>query len=170
MFPEIGSALVYDDLKISTIPRSVKVLAEDLYHYDGTPKSLTVECFKNSWRMLEHGVLMINETVFHKISGGADRPNTGVLKEMEAQVLALQTLLCIGLSMGQTSVTFIGMGISASMMTSVIRSWCPSDLISVKVMTYTNPTAFSSLLRDSSSQHITLRKSHISKVLSEIVQ
>jgi hypothetical protein len=169
IFPEIGSALAYDDSKISYPPGSVRVLAEDLYHYDETPKKLTIECFKDSWRMLEHGIIMINETVFHKISKDIDRPNTGVLREMESQILALQTLLSVGFNMGQTSVTFIGMGIGASMMTSVIRPWCPSDLISTKVMTCSNPAAFASMLRDSSSHKITLGKSHISKVLSGIV-
>lgn len=169
IFPEIGSALAYDESKISYPPGSVRVIAEDLYHYDETPKKLTIECFRDSWRMLEHGVIMINETVFHKISKDIDRPNTGVLREMESQILALQTLLNVGFSMGQTSVTFIGMGIGASMMTSVIRPWCPSDLISTKVMTCSNPAAFASFLRDSSSHKITLGKSHISKVLSGIV-
>jgi hypothetical protein len=169
IFPEIGSALAYDDSKISYPPGSVRVLAEDLYHYDETPKKLTINCFKESWRMLEHGIIMINETVFHRISKDIDRPNTGVLREMESQILALQTLLSVGFTMGQTSVTFIGMGIGASMMTSVIRPWCPSDLISTKVMTCSNPAAFASMLRDSSSHKITLGKSHISKVLSGIV-
>lgn len=169
IFPEIGSALAYDESKVSKVPPSVRVLAEDLYNYDETPKDSTIGCFRDSWRMLEHGVMMINETVFHKISDDIDRPNTGVLKEMEAQILALQTLLSVGFNMGQTSVTFIGMGIGASMMTSVIRPWCPSDLISTRVMTCSNPAALSSMLRDSSSQAITLGKSHISKVLSGVV-
>jgi hypothetical protein len=169
IFPEIGSALAYDESKISYPPGSVRVLAEDLYHHDKTPRQLTIDCFRDSWRMLEHGVIMINETVFHKISKDIDLPNTGVLKEMESQVLALQTLLAVGFTMGQTSVTFIGMGIGASMMTSIIRPWCPSDLISTRVMTCSNPAAFASMLRDSSSQKITLGKSHISKVLSTIV-
>ena len=169
IFPEIGSALAYDKSKVKYPPGSVRVLAEDLYHYDETPKDLTIDCFRDSWRMLEHGVIMINETVFHKISQDIDRPNTGGLREMESQILALQALLTVGFQMGQRSVTFIGMGIGASMMTSVIRPWCPSDLISTKVMTCSNPAAFASLLRDSSSHKITLGKSHISKVLSGIV-
>lgn len=170
IFPEIGSALAYDESKVKTIPASVRVLAEDLFNYDETPREQTIECFKDSWRLLEHGVLMINESVFHRITKDLDRPNTGILREMEAQVIAIQTLLSIGLEMGQASITMIGMGMGASMMTSILRPWCPSDLISARVMTCANPAAYSSLLSDSSSQLITLGKSHISKVLSGIVK
>lgn len=170
IFPELGAALAYDESKTKSIPPSIKVLAEDLYNHDGTNRRDTIEAFRDSWKMLDVGVLMINETVFHKISGTPIRPNTGGHREMEAQVRAIQFLLIQGFKMGQTSVNLIGMGIGASMMTSILRPWCPTDLISTRVMTCSNPAAFSSLLGDSSSQSVTLGKSHISKILSEIVK
>lgn len=173
IFPEYGSAFAYDPSKVSdkryNPPPSISVLAEDLFNHNGTVKLDTINCFKESWRLLEHGVIMINESVFHRISKDLDRPNTGLLKEMESQIIALQTILSVGFEMGQTSVTLIGMGIGASMMTSVIRPWCPSDLISAKTMTCSNPAAFAKSLGDSSSQQITLGKSNISEVLSGIV-
>lgn len=170
IFHELGAALSYDESKVSTTPNSVRVLAEDLYNYDETPRQQTIGCFRDSWRMLEHGILMINETVFHKIAKDTDRPNTGVLREVESQVITIQTLLSEGIKMGQKSVTLIGMGMGASMMTSIIRPWCPADLISTKVMTCSNPAAFSSMLSDSSSQRVTLGQSNVSKVLSNIVK
>lgn len=170
IFPNLGAALAYDENKVRSVPPSIRVLAEDLFNYNETPKTDTINAFKDSWKMLDIGVLMINETVFHKISGVQLRPNTGGHREMEAQIRAIQYLLMEGFRMGQESVTLIGMGIGASMMTSILRPWCPSDLMSARVMTCSNPAAFSSLLSDSSSHSVTLGKSHISKVLSAIVK
>ena len=162
--------MAYDEHKVKSVPPSIRVLAEDLFNYNETPKADTINAFKDSWKMLDVGVLMINETVFHKISGTQVRPNTGGHREMEAQIRAIQYLLMEGFKMGQESVTLIGMGIGASMMTSILRPWCPSDLMSTKVMTCSNPAAFSALLSVSSSHSVTLGKSHISKVLSAIVK
>lgn len=77
IFPNLGAALAYDENKVRSVPPSIRVLAEDLFNYNETPKTDTINAFKDSWKMLDIGVLMINETVFHKISGVQLRPNTG---------------------------------------------------------------------------------------------
>nr|POE67343.1 hypothetical protein CFP56_77012 [Quercus suber] len=169
IFPELGAALAYDSSKTNGSTPSVRVLSEDLFNFDGTDRQDTINCFRDSWHLLEFGVIMINETVFHKISNSIDRPNTRGIRELEAQVRALQIILFEGYKLGQESITLIGMGIGAAIMTSIIRPWCPNDLISVKVMTCSNPAALSSMLGDSSSHEITLGKSHITKILSKIV-
>ena len=170
IYPIYGSALAYDDLKQKRPTASVAVLAEDLYNYDSTPKQYTVDCFKNSWKLLEIGVLMINESVFQRICKEEDRLNTGPLREMEAQIRAIQVLISQSFSIGQTAITCVGMGTSGAMMTSIMRPWVPKDLISCKVITCRNPAAFARQLSDSSSQQITIQKAAVSKILSTIVK
>lgn len=170
IYPEYGSALAYDLNKCKRPTGSVAVLAEDLFNYDKTPKSDTIDCFRESWRLLELGILMINETVFQRICDNKNRLNTGPVREMETQVRAIQILVAESYFLGQESFTCIGMGTSGAMMTNIIRQWFPKDLISSKVITCSNPAAFARELGDFSSQAITIKKTAVSKVLSEIVK
>jgi hypothetical protein len=165
IYPEYGAAFAYDDRKLWTT-NSVEVLSKDLQNYDGTNVSVSRECFKNSWRLLEIGVVLINETVYDKIS--KRRRNTGAIREMEAQFRALQVLLTESYFMGQTTMTCIGMGISAACMSSIARSWNPKDLFKMRVMTCKNPAARD--IGDMPSHQITIGKTAVSKVLSQIVK
>ncbi len=169
IYPEYGSGLAYDINKQRVPTGSIKVIAEDLFNYNQTSKELTIECFRDSWRLLDIGVLMINESVFSRISKDRVPSNTGAIREMEAQVRAIQILLAEGLSMGQDEIICIGMGKEAAKMTSILRGWCPNDLMSMKVITCSNPAAFASNLRDMPSHPITIGKPAVSKVLSAIV-
>lgn len=169
IYPEFGAAFAYDDRKCRTPPGSIQVMAYDLFNYDETDKDLTIECFKNSWRLLEAGVLMINETVFDKISNG-NKSNTRAIKEMESQMRALQIVISESILMDQSSITCIGMGIPAAQMSSIVRSWSPKDLVSCKTITCSNPAAIARDLGDLPSHLITIGKRPVSKVLANIVQ
>jgi hypothetical protein len=165
VYPEYGAAFAYDQKKV-WCTKSVEVLTKDLYNYDGTNMLVSRECFKDSWRLLEIGVLLINETVYDKITD--DKRNTRAIQEMEAQGRALQVLITESHFLGQETFTCIGMGIPAASMTSIIRSWYPKDLFKMKVMTCKNPAARD--IGDMPSHQITIGKTAVSKVLSEIVK
>lgn len=165
IYPEYGAAFAYDKSK-SYCPQSVRVLARDIYNYDSTDLTTSTECFRDSWRLLEIGVVLINESVYDKIS--SDKKNTRAIKEMEAQCRALQVLIAESYFLGQQTITCIGMGIPAACMTSIIRSWYPKDLFRMRVMTCKNPAARD--IGDMPSHQITIGKTAVSKVLSEIVR
>ena len=129
IYSEYGSAFAYDETK-SLPPKSVQVLAKDLYNYDSTEIQVSTECFGNSWRLLDVGVILINETVYDKIT--SVKKNTRGIREMEAQCRALQVVLAESFFSGQTTITCIGMGIPAASMTSIIRSWYPKDLFKMR--------------------------------------
>ena len=165
IYPEYGAAFAYDQSKCYST-QSVDVLARDIYNYDSTEIRTSKECFRNSWRLLEAGVVLINETVYDKIS--EDRKNTRAIKEMEAQCRALQVLIGESYFLGQSTITCIGMGIPAACMTSIVRSWYPKDLFRMRVMTCKNPAARD--IGDMPSHQITIGKTAVSKILSEIVK
>ena len=164
IYSEYGSAFAYDETK-SLPPKSVQVLAKDLYNYDSTEIQVSTECFGNSWRLLDVGVILINETVYDKIT--SVKKNTRGIREMEAQCRALQVVLAESFFSGQTTITCIGMGIPAASMTSIIRSWYPKDLFKMRIMTCRNPAARD--IGDLPSHQVTVGKTAVSKVLSEIV-
>jgi hypothetical protein len=119
--------------------------------------------------MTEKGVIAINETVFSKIVDSEKQSNLRPIREAEYQVRTLQILIAESYFMGQTSINCIGMGMSAAMMTNIMRGWCPNDLVSLKVLTCANPAAYASNLSDSTSHPITFGNSTISRILSSIV-
>jgi hypothetical protein len=165
IYPEYGAAFAYDQIK-SHCPQSVYVLAKDLENYNSTDFQVSTECFRDSWKLLDLGVILINETVYDKIS--IDKKNTRGIREMEAQCRALQILITESYLLGQTTITCVGMGIPATSMTSVIRSWCPKDLIKMKILTCKNPATRD--IGDMPSHQITIGKTAVSKVLSDIVK
>lgn len=170
IYPEYGAALSYDESKVKKPPGSVVVIAEDLFNYDDTPKQDTINCFRDLWTMSDAGIIAINETVFSKIVESEKSSNLRPTKEAEYQIRALQTLIAESYFMGQKTIECIAMGMSAAMMSSLLRGWCPNDLISLKIVTCTNPAAFARNLRDCQSQPITIGNNIVSKILSSIVR
>lgn len=170
IYPVYGAALSYDDTKVTRPPGSVKVIAEDLFNYDGTDREDTIACFRDLWMMTDVGVIAINETVFAKIVESEMSSNLRPTKEAEYQVRALQTLIAESYLMGQRSIQCVAMGMSAAMMSSLLRGWCPNDLITIKIVTCTNPAAFARHLGDLQSQSITIGNNTVSKILSSIVK
>lgn len=169
IYPEFGAGFAYDERKCKSPPKSVEVLADDVYLYSSIDKHSTIECFRDSWKLLQIGVVIINETVFSKLVPVEERTNTRGIREMEYQVLALQTLISESFRAGQTEFTIVGMGIPAKEMTSILRQWCPKDLISMRVLTCANPAAANRSGGDFSSQATTVGKKAVSKVLADIV-
>jgi len=169
IYPEIGSALSYDINKSKRVPPSVNALADDVYLYDGTSRQDTIACFEDSWILLEKGIILINETVFHKIADPTNRTNTRSIREMEAQIRAIQIILSESYLLAQNTFTILGMGTPATMMLSILRSWCPKDLFNMKILSCPNPAAISRHRGDSTSLFVTLGKKSVSKLLSGIV-
>jgi uracil DNA glycosylase len=170
IYPEYGAALSYDEMKCRNPPGSVKVIAEDLFNNCGTSKEDTINCFRDLWRLTEKGVIAINETVFSKIVKREKNSNLRPMRETEFQIRALQVLISESYFMGQTKINCIGMGMSAAMMTNIMRQWCPNDLITLRVFTCSNPAALAHRLGDLQSLPITFGNTNISKVLSSIVE
>ena len=166
IYPEYGAAFAYDPQKVPFPPKTVQVLAHDVHNYDDTDFSIAIECFRDSWRLLDAGIVFINETVFDKLKGY--KSNTRAIKEMESQLRALQTLIAESYFVGQETITCIGMGIPAAEMTSILRSWYPKDLFRIKVITCRNPAARD--IGDLPSHEITIGKTAVSKILSAIVK
>lgn len=169
VYPQYGCALAYDEAKRSIPTASVRVLAEDLYHYKGIYKRDTIRCFRDLWMMLDEGILAINETVFTRLLPKDQSTNIGPMREAEFQIRALQVLIAQSYAMGQQKIECVAMGVSAKMASSILREWCPNDLISFKLVSCSNPAAFASQLRDRESQTITLKNDTVSKILAGIV-
>jgi hypothetical protein len=165
VYPEYGSAFAYDQKK-SPYQKSVDVLAKDIHNYDSTDANVSTECFRDSWKLLDIGVILINETVYDKIYGGKE--NTRAIKEMGAQCRALEVVIAESYFLGQSTLSCIGMGIPAACMTSIIRSWYPKDLFEMRIITCRNPAARD--IGDMPSREITLGKTAVSKILSSIVE
>lgn len=166
IYSEIGSALSYDITKAKTDTMSVRNIAYDINNYDGTDIKESIDCFRNSWALVDRGIVFINETVFDALSPA--RSNVRGIKEMESQVRALQVLIIESYLSGQGSFTCIGMGTKAEQMTSILRSWCPKDLFKIRAMSCRNPAARD--IGDRLSHEITMGKTQVSKALSEIVK
>lgn len=165
IYPDIGAAFSYDPSKCRHPTKTVRNMAYDVSNFDGTDVNMAAECFANSWSMIEDGIIFINETVFSSIS--ETKSNTRGIKEMEAQVRALQIIFSESFNAGQSEFICIGMGTKAEQMTSIIRPWNPKDLFQIKIITCNNPAARN--IGDGLSQDITLGKASVSKVLSNIV-
>lgn len=168
IYPEIGAALSYDPAKIKGVPKSVNVIAEDLYNYNETDKGSTISCIRDLWRMLECGVLAINENVFANITDIGKTKNTTSIREAESQILLLRILIAESRILGQEEIELIGLGRPATAMVSVLRQWCPKDMIRLKCCTGTNPAGIRNK-SDNESQPITLGNNSVSKILSRIV-
>jgi uracil DNA glycosylase len=67
IYPYMGAALSYNSEVCLGPPKSVRSLAEDLYDNNSVPMDQTVRCIRDSWYLLSHGTLMINETIFSLI-------------------------------------------------------------------------------------------------------
>jgi hypothetical protein len=169
IYPDYGSALAYDDSRVTRPPGSVRVLAEALYNYAEIPRDDTVNCFRDLWMLLEHGVLAINETVFSRLLPESQKTNSGPMVEAELQCRALQVLISESFAMGQEKIECAAMGISAQMASSLTRESCPNDVVSFKLVSSSNPAAFVSQLRDRESQSITLKNDSVTKILAGIV-
>jgi uracil DNA glycosylase len=170
IYHEYGAALSYDESKIPYAPASVRVIAQDLFNYDGTSKQDTIECLRNLWALSDDGVLAINETVFATLMGEDKETHLRGGFESECQVRALQVLISESYFMGQHVIECIGMGKSASKMTSVLRGWSPADLITLRIVSCSNPAALAYTMRDLPSQSITLGNSTASRILSAVVK
>lgn len=168
IYPEIGAALSYDTEKIRGPPKSVAVIAEDLYNYNETDKESTISCMRDLWRMLENGVIAINENIFASITEKGKRKNTTSIKEAESQILLLRVLIAESRILGQEEIELMALGRSATAMVSVLRQWCPSDMIKLRCVTGINPAGVKNN-SDNESQPITLRNNSVSKILSRIV-
>jgi uracil DNA glycosylase len=169
IYPEYGSALAYDESKVYQPPASVRVLAEDLYNYAEIPKDDTIRCFRDSWMLATEGIIAINETVFSRLTSNERKTNMGPMKEAEFQVRMLEVMIAESYAMGQQKIDCVAMGMSAQMMCSLLREWCPNDLVKFKLVSCSNPAAFAPQLRDRESQTITLRKDTASKILAGVV-
>lgn len=161
--PTMGAALSYDEDRITYPPRSVKALAEDLFTYNETPMSKTVECIKNSWHLINNGTIMINETVLSMIYPRL-KNNSRPTKEMEAQCIALQSVISASYFLGQDEFTIVGMGESAALMMDQLKKWCPSDIIKMKAIGCRNPAARER--GDLPSRAFTLNHTAASKVVA----
>lgn len=168
IYPEIGAALSYDPEKIKGVPKSVDVIAEDLYNYNETEKENTISCIRDLWRMLENGVVAINESVFANITEKGKKKNTTSIKEAESQILLLRVLIAESRILGQEEIELVGLGRPATAMVSVLRQWCPSDMIKLKCVIGINPAGVRNN-SDNESQPITLKNNSVSKILSRIV-
>ncbi len=166
IYPEIGAALSYDPSKVKLETVSVRNIAYDLKNYDGTELEDSINCFRDSWMLIDRGILFINETVFDVLSDS--KSNVRGIKEMESQLRALQVLISESYFAGIESFTCVGMGIKAEQMISILRSWCPKDLFQMKTMSSRNPAARE--VGDRPSHEITMGKAPVSKVLSQIVK
>jgi uracil DNA glycosylase len=167
IYPFMGSALSYDPSLHSGIPKSVRSLAEDLYESSGVPMHETVQCMRDSWHLLSHGTLMINETVLSMIYPEL-KSNHRPIMEMEEQCLVLQAVISASYFMGQKEFTILAMGERAALMADQMKKWCPSDIIKMKVVACRNPAART--VGDMSSLAFTLKHSGASKILASEVK
>jgi uracil DNA glycosylase len=163
IYPYMGAALSYDPDRIDSPPRSVRALCEDIYTYNETPMSKTVECIRDSWHLINNGTIMINETVFSMIYPRL-KSNCRPTREMEAQCIALQSVVSASYFLGQEEFTVVGMGESAALMMDQLKKWCPSDVIKMKCVGCRNPAARER--GDLPSRAFTLNHTAASKVVA----
>jgi uracil DNA glycosylase len=167
VYPYMGSAFSYDPNICSVPPKSIRSLAEDLYESNGVPMHETIQCMRDSWHLMSHGTLMINETILSMIYPVL-KSNYRPIMEMEEQCLVLQALMSASYFMGQTDFTILAMGERAALMADQMKKWCPSDIIKMKIVACRNPAART--VGDMSSQAFTLKHSGASKLLASEVK
>lgn len=167
IYPSMGAALSYDPNICTVPPKSIRSLAEDLYESNSIPMHETVQCIRDSWHLLSHGTLMINETVFASIYPEM-KSNYRPIMEMEAQCIVLQALISASYFMGQKEFIILAMGERAALMADQMKKWCPSDIIKMKVVACRNPAARTD--GDMLSRAFTLKHSGASKILASEVR
>ena len=144
IFPEVAAAMSYDSelaqrcQNISgNVPPTVRVLANDLFVNAEVPREDTISVIKDGWTLVEKGILLINNAVFH------DWRTAEGYKECVNQTTVVLKLLQETEKHGARTVQLFVLGDAAQRMASNICSWHKSSVVRISRKSVTHPAALS---------------------------
>ena len=147
IYSPIASAMSYSEdlcrlemkkMRLSVpVPPTVQILANDLYINAGLKKEDSINIFKNGWKLIEEGILLVNEGVFRS----SNDPKQ--YKESTNQCNVIIRLLRETEQYGKRTVDVYGLGEAGQRMASNLCSWYKSTTIKLSKHAVTHPAALS---------------------------
>ena len=139
IFPEIAAAMSYSTelckqkMKGRTMPPTIQVLANDLYINVGMEKEDTITILKNGWALIDKGILLVNEAVFHQYE-----PSDAYIESIK-QCSVLIRLLQETEKYGKRTVNIYAFGESGERVGSNLCSWYKSPIVKLSKRKVTHP-------------------------------
>lgn len=139
IFPPIAAAMSYDTelcknmMEGREMPPTVQVLANDLYINGGMEKEDTIAIIKNGWALVEKGILLVNEAVFHTYN----REESYI--EAAKQCSVLIRLLQETEKYGKRTVNIYAFGEVGEKVGSNLCSWYKSSILTLTKRKVTHP-------------------------------
>lgn len=163
IFPKVASAISYDP-KLSGVTPSTHYLAQDLSYNKLMDYSTVEEWFRESWRYLTCGVVVLNICVYRSFMDPLSS------KERVPMERFIRQLVVSSYEMSGSKVTIIALGNPAKHAASRIRSSIPSSSSSVRVVGGPNPAGLKHKDRDPGSQTVTLESLNLSKAIASAIE
>lgn len=167
IFPEIAAAMSYDsdlckkEMKGREVPPTVQVLANDLYINAGMQKEDTINILKNGWALIDRGILMFNEAVFHSYN-----PEEAYLESIK-QCSVVIRLLQETEKYGKRTVNIYAFGESGERVGSNLCSWFKSPTVKLSKRKVTHPAGIARRFYDLDHPDCHMATSSFSKALTK---
>lgn len=166
IYSPISAAMSYSErLCISIMkrlmPPTVEVLVNDLYVNASLPKETSVNILKHGWTLVEDGVLLVNEGVFHKQS------DVEYFEESADQCNVIIRLLEETEKYGKRTVNVFALGEAGERMASNLCSWYKSDIIRLTKRKATHPAGVARRFDNLQDPRCTLGSPSFSKALAK---
>lgn len=150
IYPHTAAAMSYNsDLCMAImklkVPPTVEVLANDLLINANLDRDTTISVIKDGWKLVDSGMLLINEAVFCS-DGGPES-----FKESVDQCNVLIRLLRETEKYGRCRVDLFALGQAGERMAGNLTSWFKSDIVKLSKHSVSHPASLSyrfSNLRD----------------------
>lgn len=168
IFSEIAAAMSYNS-ELShkccniagDVPPTVKILANDLLIHAGLAREDTISVIKDGWALVEKGILLVNNSVFH------DWRSVEGYRECVNQTTLILRLLEETEKHGSRTVQLF---ILAQRMASNICSWYKSTVVRISKKSVTHPAALSRRFDNLYDPNCHLGQSSFSVALAELLR
>lgn len=168
IFPPTAAAMSYDselckkEMKGKELPPTVQVLANDLYINAGMEKEDTISILKNGWALIDRGILMFNEAVFHLY----DKEEAYL--ESVKQCSVIIRLLQETERHGKRTVNIFAFGESGERVGSNLCSWYKSPLVTLTKRKVTHPAGIARRHYDLDSPECHMGTASFSRALASV--
>jgi hypothetical protein len=163
ILPYAASALSYDPMRQKDPPPSVEYLAHDLVNNTKMDYDTAVTWFRDSWKFLLQGVLLLNVCTFFKFNDVKSEKERVYMEEF------LRDIVFASVSISQCKVHVYAMGNPAQHSANRIKSSMINLKHLVAIHRCINPAALQHKYGDQKSQDITLKSPTTSRLLSQII-
>lgn len=168
IFPEIAAAMSYDTelckklMKGRELPPTVQVLANDLYINAGMEKEDSIAILKNGWALVDKGILIFNEAVFHMYD--KEEAYIESIKQCSVIIRMLQETE----KYGKRTVNVFAFGESGERVGSNLCSWFKSPVVTLTKRKVTHPAGIARRFNDLDDPNCHMDTPSFSKALAKV--